>query len=152
MNIQIRVNGKTTKIEKKDINTIMLISSTNDANKVALVSLFNNSELVGVKRPIVTNISGYHQNNNKYEELVENFARKTGLFFIKEFSDMIINLENVKSIKVEPNISTTRNGLCVEILFKDQTKATIYKKNNDKSKFYIKKLITQFENSKNIEK
>lgn len=152
MNIQIRVNGKTITIEKKDINNIMLISSSHDANKVALVSLFNNSELVGVKRPILTNISGYYQNNDKYEELVENFARKTNVFYIKEFSDMLINLENVKSIKVEPNISTTKLGLCVEILFKDQTKANIYEKNNDKSKFYIKKLITQFENSKNIEK
>ena len=134
MELEIIHNNQIKQIAKSNINAIQLIASEHDANKVALVSVFGEKTNIGYKRPLLKNISGYYQNNDQYESLVENFASSLNLFYEKNFCGTIINLDNLKKIKESPFVTIKRNSLIVEITFKDNSSWYIYAKNNEQSK------------------
>ena len=152
MKLNVIHNNQIKQIEKSNINAIQLIASSHDTNKVALVNMAGEKVEIAYKRPILLNISGCYQNNDNYENKVETFANDLNLFYNKDFSGMIINLDNVKKIKQSPYTTVKRDGFAVGIIFNDNSKIYIYAKNNEKSKLIIKKLIAKFEKTKNNEK
>lgn len=151
MKLEIIHNGQIKQIEKSNINVIRLVSSANDANKVALINLIGEKSNIGYRSPLLINLSGNYQNSDQYESLVKDFAKSLNLFYEKNFSGIIINLDNVKKIKEAPFVTVKRNSLVIEITFNDNSNFYIYAKNNKQSKAIIKQLINKFENSKNFE-
>ncbi|MBQ9785982.1 MAG: hypothetical protein IJW25_00765, partial [Clostridia bacterium] len=71
MKLEIIHNGQIKQIEKSNINVIRLVSSANDANKVALINLIGEKSNIGYRSPLLINLSGNYQNSDQYESLVK---------------------------------------------------------------------------------
>ncbi len=115
MVVEILTGGERTTKNLSEINSVSILGSRGDANKVALI---NNKE-------ILLTLSCVYQNHEEYLKKVSEFFEDTKFF--KFYNTLFVNLENV--LKINYSLTNNYKDLDVAIVFKDQTKKYIKVKN-----------------------